>query len=167
MQLLALLLLSSLTTSLSSAKSTLENTDDVLSLDILHVNDLHAHFEEVNENVGRCTTEQAEAKQCYGGVARMFTKTKEIVDAAEKKDNLLFFNAGDIYQGTIWYTLFGYEPVLEFNNLLNYTAMGLGNHDFDDGIDGLLPFVEQANYPVLAANIVEEGEQGRNSPNMY
>ena len=45
------------------------------------------------------------------------------------------------------YTLFKYEPVLEFGNLLNYTAMGLGNHDFDDGVAGLAPFVEEANYP--------------------
>lgn len=29
----------------------------------------------------------------------------------------------------------------------------LGNHEFDDGIDGLTPFVERANFPVLAANI--------------
>ena len=45
------------------------------------------------------------------------------------------------------YTLFKYEPVLQFGNLLNYTAMGLGNHDFDDGVGGLAPFVEEANYP--------------------
>ena len=45
------------------------------------------------------------------------------------------------------YTLFKYAPVLEFGNLLNYTAMGLGNHDFDDGVGGLAPFAEEANYP--------------------
>ena len=45
------------------------------------------------------------------------------------------------------YSLFKYEPVLEFGNLLNYTAMGLGNHDFDDGVGGLAPFVEETNYP--------------------
>ena len=32
--------------------------------------------------------------------------------------------------------------------MLNYTAMGLGNHDFDDGVDGLAPFVKDANFPV-------------------
>lgn len=37
--------------------------------------------------------------------------------------------------------------------MLNYTAMGVGNHDFDDGRDGLLPFAQSANFPVLGANL--------------
>jgi 2',3'-cyclic-nucleotide 2'-phosphodiesterase (5'-nucleotidase family) len=37
--------------------------------------------------------------------------------------------------------------------MFNYTAMGLGNHDFDDGIQGLVPFIQGANFPVLASNI--------------
>ena len=31
--------------------------------------------------------------------------------------------------------------------------MGVGNHDFDDGPDGLLPFVEECGFPVLGANL--------------
>ena len=37
----------------------------------------------------------------------------------------------------MWYTKFKYEPMIEFGNMLNYTAMGLGNHDFDDSILGI------------------------------
>jgi 2',3'-cyclic-nucleotide 2'-phosphodiesterase (5'-nucleotidase family) len=37
--------------------------------------------------------------------------------------------------------------------MFNYTAMGLGNHDFDDGIEGLVPFIRGANFAVLASNI--------------
>ena len=33
--------------------------------------------------------------------------------------------------------------MVEFGNLLNYTAMGVGNHDFDDSVDGFVPFAEQ------------------------
>lgn len=29
----------------------------------------------------------------------------------------------------------------------------LGNHEFDDGLDGLIPFLNEAKFPVLAANI--------------
>lgn len=29
----------------------------------------------------------------------------------------------------------------------------LGNHEFDDGLDGLLPFLNAAEFPVLTANI--------------
>jgi 2',3'-cyclic-nucleotide 2'-phosphodiesterase (5'-nucleotidase family) len=49
--------------------------------------------------------------------------------------------------------LFKYPPLLEFANMFNYTAMGLGNHDFDDGIEGLVPFIRGANFAVLASNI--------------
>ena len=43
--------------------------------------------------------------------------------------------------------------MIEFGNLLNYTAMGLGNHDFDDSILGIAPFAEQTNFDLLASNI--------------
>ena len=52
------------------------------------------------------------------------------------------------------YTILEYEPIVEFGNLIGYDAFGLGNHDFDKGVDGLVPFIEQANYTVLSANIV-------------
>jgi 2',3'-cyclic-nucleotide 2'-phosphodiesterase (5'-nucleotidase family) len=31
---------------------------------------------------------------------------------------------------------------------LLFFFQSLGNHEFDDGVDGLLPFVEAANHPV-------------------
>ena len=58
-----------------------------------------------------------------------------------------------LLQGTIWYSLFKYQPVLEIAQRLNYTAMGVGNHDFDDGKDGLIPFVKDVGFPVLASNL--------------
>ena len=43
--------------------------------------------------------------------------------------------------------------MIEFGNLLNYTAMGLGNHDFDDSIVGIKPFAERTTFDLLASNI--------------
>ena len=43
--------------------------------------------------------------------------------------------------------------MIEFGNILNYSAMGLGNHDFDDSIEGLLPFAEETTFDLLASNI--------------
>jgi 2',3'-cyclic-nucleotide 2'-phosphodiesterase (5'-nucleotidase family) len=40
------------------------------------------------------------------------------------------------------YSLFKYVPMVEFANLLNFTAMSLGNHELDDGVEGLLPFIK-------------------------
>ena len=85
----------------------------------------------------------------------MHQRQKEI---REEDPDALFLNAGDFYQvptiicffltlsgskGTAWYTKLKYGPMVEFGNLLNYTAMGVGNHDFDDSVDGFVPFAEQ------------------------
>ncbi len=135
--------------------------DAALELSIIHINDIHAHFEEVNEYTGRCRAEDAVANRCYGGFGRIYTKVREL---REQEPDSLFLNAGDFYQGTIWYTLFKYEPVAEFGNMLNYTAMGLGNHDFDDGIDGLVPFAETINFELLASNLEETGDEQELTP---
>lgn len=68
-----------------------------LSFKLIHINDIHAHFEEVNENVGRCHREQAEANQCFGGAPRIKTAVDQIRN--EKPDlPSVFLNAGDYYQ---------------------------------------------------------------------
>ncbi|XP_023333826.1 5'-nucleotidase isoform X2 [Eurytemora carolleeae] len=126
-----------------------------VTLTLLHVNDIHSHFEEVNVNTGRCRGTEVDG--CYGGMSRMMTFIREV--RTSDPDTILL-NAGDYYQGTIWYTLFKYKPVVQFSNLLNYTAMALGNHDWDDGLAGLQPFVNQVNFPVLASNIVSEDLKG-------
>ena len=36
---------------------------------------------------------------------------------------------------------------------MDYDAMGVGNHEFDDGRSGLLPFAQEAGFPLLAANL--------------
>ena len=120
------------------------------NLTVLHVNDVHSHFEEVSVNTGTCKEEQKRRADCYGGVARMATYIRQT--RATDPDTLLL-NGGDFYQGTMWYTVFKYQPVVEFSNLLNYTAGSLGNHDWDDGGEGLQPFVSGVNFPVLAANL--------------
>ena len=128
-----------------------QSTPSTLNLTLLHVNDIHSHFDEINSYTGRCHKEQATNGECFGGAGRMVTKVNEIRGRDPKKTLLL--NAGDYYQGTIYYTLFKYDVVTEFANLLNYDAFGVGNHDFDDGPEGLIPFVNEINFPVLAANL--------------
>lgn len=32
-------------------------------------------------------------------------------------------------------------------------SQSLGNHEFDDGVNGLIPFIEEAKFPILAANL--------------
>lgn len=41
-----------------------------------------------------------------------------------------------------------------FASIISYDfSQCLGNHEFDDNIDGLIPFLNDAEFPVLAANL--------------
>ena len=53
----------------------------------------------------------------------------------------------------MWYTQFKWNLVSELNNMLNFSAMTLGNHEFDDRLEGLIPFLEAQNCPVVVTNM--------------
>ncbi|XP_060092644.1 5'-nucleotidase [Heteronotia binoei] len=115
-------------------------------LTILHTNDVHARVEETSRDSGKCV-----GQDCYGGVARRATKIQQIRDT---HSHVLLLDAGDQYQGTVWFSYFKGWEVVRFMNLLRYDAMALGNHEFDNGVDGLLdPLLKNLNFSVLSANI--------------
>lgn len=134
---------------------TMTTVSSAFNLTIMHTNDVHCRFEEANKYGGTCTPDESAKGQCYGGYARLVTASRHL---RQQNPNSIFLHGGDFFQGTIWYTIHKWKVVSHFGNLLNLTAMSLGNHEFDDGIEGLLPFVEKANHPVLAANIDTTGE---------
>ena len=117
---------------------------------LLHVNDIHVKIEETNKYSSTCKPRDKEAGQCYGGVARLSQAVKEIKG---KEKNVLWLNGGDFYQGTVWYTQFKWRVVSLFNNMLNFDAMTLGNHEFDDKIAGLEPFLRNQSCPVVVTNM--------------
>jgi len=125
---------------------------DNLTIAIVHMNDVHAHFDEVDVKSGRCQQRNREEESCFGGMARMFSALKQL---REEMENTLVLNAGDYYQGTMWTSKLKYDPVVKFGNLLNWTAMGLGNHEFDEGLEDLAQFSSNVTFDLLACNLVQ------------
>ena len=117
---------------------------------LLHVNDIHVKMEETNKYSSSCKQSDKDAGRCYGGVARLSQAVKDI---KRNTSNVLWLNAGDFYQGTIWYTQFKWRVVSQFNNLLDFDAITLGNHEFDDKIAGLVPFLQNQSCPVVVTNL--------------
>ncbi|XP_019556938.2 apyrase-like [Aedes albopictus] len=119
-------------------------------LKIIHFNDLHARFDEVTNKSVPCA---GNGEPCVGGVARLVTTIEKL-----KKENLnhLVLNAGDVFQGTIWYTLLKWNVSQMFMNMVKPNAMTLGNHEFDDAVAGLVPFLNGIKdvTPVLVSNLV-------------
>lgn len=94
---------------------------EAFNLTVVHTNDIHAHFEQTNVLGGPCSEKDAAANKCYGGYARIVTKVKEYRNL--KPNNTIVIDAGDQYQGTLWFYYFGGNVTSEFVNLLGYDAM--------------------------------------------
>ncbi|XP_055686001.1 apyrase [Lutzomyia longipalpis] len=117
---------------------------------IIHLNDFHARFEEVNSNSGTCKPEDGEV--CIGGYGRVVTTVKRLYE--EKKDlNPIYLNAGDNFQGTLWYNIHRWNVTSYFLNLLPADVMTLGNHEFDHQVSGVVPFLDTINSPIVIANV--------------
>ena len=90
------------------------------SLTILHTNDNHARFEETNVRGFLCNPSDAQAGECYGGMARKATMIKKI--RSETK-NVLLISGGDVLTGTIWYRVYRGNATRFFMNELGYDIM--------------------------------------------
>ncbi len=128
------------------------------SLTILHTNDIHAHLAPF-DNLGAfcdqaqkdaCGQSKDAAGQCQGGAARL---AAAVARERAKGGNSLLLDAGDQFQGTLFFTKYKGEACAFFMDRLGYDAMALGNHEFDDGPATLAAFIKALRFPVLAANV--------------
>ncbi|KAM4625869.1 snake venom 5'-nucleotidase-like [Polymixia lowei] len=127
----------------------LNTFDQVSSFEVtlLHTNDNHARIEETGRDSGKCP----EGGPCFAGVARRFTKIAEI---RKKEQNVLLLDAGDQFQGTVWFNYYKGAEAAYFMNKLGYDAMAFGNHEFDNGVEGVIkPFLQNVTCAMLSANI--------------
>lgn len=120
-------------------------------LNILHINDLHSRIEPINKFDSTCTPPEQEKNECFGGIARV----KAAIDArraALAGGNVLILDAGDQFQGSLYYTSYKSAPIAEFMNGIGFDAMAIGNHEFDDGPEELAKFIEALKFPLISGN---------------
>lgn len=123
------------------------------TLNILHINDLHSRIESINRFDSTCRAKDEEEGKCFGGVARVHTKINERRDALSADGgNVLVLDAGDQFQGSLFYSTYKGSAAVEFMNGTGFDAMAVGNHEFDDGPDPLADFIEAAQFPVISGN---------------
>ncbi len=108
---------------------------------ILHTNDVHSHIDPFPSSHGRYAN--------LGGVARRATLVEQI---RNENPNTLLFDAGDIFQGTPYFNFYGGELEFKLMSKLKYDAATIGNHDFDNGVDGLLAQIPNGTFDLLSAN---------------
>jgi len=136
-----------------------ENESEItgnLQMTILHTNDTHSHVLEFNKYGSDCSSEDSAAGLCFGGVARRQT----LIDQTRlEHQNVLLLDAGDQFQGSLFFTYFKGEVTSYFMNQMKYDAMALGNHEFDVGSQLLAAFIDEINFPLLSCNVDTSNNQ--------
>ncbi|WP_395634157.1 bifunctional metallophosphatase/5'-nucleotidase [Flavobacterium sp.] len=122
--------------SLSSFKSV--NTKH---LTILHTNDVHSYIDPFPANHPKNPN--------MGGVARRAALIESI---RKENPNVLLLDAGDIFQGTPYFNYYGGELEFKLMSMMQYDLATIGNHDFDNGIEGLYAQLPHASFEFVSAN---------------
>lgn len=111
-------------------------------LQILHTNDLHGHFQGLNDEARR------------GGYAQLkHTISKLKIKARADGIQTLILDGGDFSEGSLEYKAGNGFNTFKMMELMGYDAIALGNHDYLMGPKRLEEILSQMNLPLLAANI--------------
>ena len=116
-----------------------ENTAHKLT--ILHTNDQHSRIEPFDSSYSRNPNQ--------GGFARRATLIQQI---REQENNVLLLDSGDIFQGTPYFNFYGGELEFKLMSMMGYDASTMGNHDFDNGLEGFLKVLPNAKFPFICSN---------------
>ncbi len=108
---------------------------------ILHTNDVHSHVEPFLASHPNYPN--------LGGIARRAGLIEQI---RMENPNTLLLDAGDIFQGTPYFNYFGGELEFKLMSKLKYDAATMGNHDFDNGINGFDLQLPHASFDFLISN---------------
>lgn len=147
-----------------------DNTYDageIVPLTVLHHNDSHGNTD----------------KTSYVGYTQLATLIKQ--ERLHNPGRTLLLSSGDNFQGDamMYYFKTAYSgfasdgtviadsnmhinPLLKAFNYMGYDAMTLGNHEFNFGKDVFVGMLSQATFPVLQANLTDDGSYGLAAANI-
>ncbi|MEC5166946.1 5'-nucleotidase [Flavobacterium sp. PL11] len=117
------------------------STADTKQLTVLHTNDVHSYIDPFPADHPRNAN--------MGGVERRAALIESI---RAENPNVLLLDAGDIFQGTPYFNYYGGELEFKLMSMMKYDAATIGNHDFDNGINGLYTQMPHAKFEFISAN---------------
>lgn len=109
----------------------------IVSVDFYSINDLHGKLADSDSQIG---------------VDELTTYLK---NAREEDDNSIFLSAGDMWQGASESNMTKGLIMTDWMNELQFTAMAIGNHEFDWGEQYIEDNADFAEFPFLAINIYD------------
>ena len=117
------------------------DTAKTKQLTVLHTNDVHSYIDPFPADHPRNAN--------MGGVARRAALIESI---RKENPNVLLLDAGDIFQGTPYFNYYGGELEFKLMSMMKYDASTIGNHDFDNGLQGLYAQLPHATFDFISAN---------------
>lgn len=111
------------------------------NLTILHLNDTHSHID----------PERSGKHDGKGGVIEQAAFI-DSVRVADGRKNVLLVHAGDFSQGSSYFKELRGDIEVDVINAMQYDAVTLGNHEFDNGMDELARRIKNLDVPVVCAN---------------
>lgn len=127
--------------SLDSMDAFALESNGMQKLTILHTNDVHSRIDPFPMDGGR--------NQGLGGAARRAALVSRI---RSEEQNVLLLDAGDIFQGTPYFNMYGGEVEMKIMSAMRYDATTMGNHDFDNGLEGFYKQLPHAKFPIICSN---------------
>ncbi len=140
-----------------------QTSSSIIEVQILGLNDFHGNLEPPAGSGGRIGTTNA------GGAEYLATHVRNL---RNQNRNTIVAHAGDLIGASpITSAIFRDEPTIEVMRMIGLDVLGVGNHEFDDGIvelkriagggchptEGCFDGVYSgATFPTLAANVVDE-----------
>lgn len=115
--------------------------DDDVWITILHTNDMHSQIDPFSES-----------DKNYPGKGGMAKRAALIKSIREENPNVLLLDAGDVFQGTPYFNFYGGELEFTLMSEMKYDAATMGNHDFDNGLEGFKKMLPHANFPFICSN---------------
>ena len=110
-------------------------------LTILHTNDVHSYIDPFPADHPKNPN--------MGGVSRRATIIENI---RKENPNVLLLDAGDIFQGTPYFNYYGGELEYKLMSMMQYDATTIGNHDFDNGLEGIVSQLPHATFDFISSN---------------
>ena len=110
---------------------------------ILHTNDTHSQIFPITPQLPDTM------KAGRGGFLRRIAMLKE---ERAKHPDLLYFDSGDFFQGSAYFTMFKGDVEVGLMNQMGIDASTIGNHEFDFGMENMARVFKMANFPILCAN---------------
>ncbi|ELR63493.1 5'-nucleotidase [Photobacterium marinum] len=141
----------SVTAALAGCAQTPSQPEHAFTLTVAHINDTHSNFDPVKSSFKANDTLVYNE---FGGYPRLKTMANEYKEAAKEKNNsFLFLHGGDAWQGSAYFKLNEGAMNADLLSQMGLDAMALGNHEFDLNNAKLNQFMNDINFPIVAANV--------------